>query len=625
MMKMLYQDVEACVINSGTTSTYFPITRGVKQGDPPSGYLFILVAELLLIKFRFNKAIQGIEINRMEVKLSAYADDINNFLKNIASVRNTLLELERYEKVSGLRCNLEKCEIMALGNSVEEDIEFCGYKLKWVSEIVICGITFSMNSSVLISKNFDPVTEKLISKLNMWNMRDLSLIGKIQVLKTYGISQIQDVMNVIEPSNEILNRLNTIIFNFLWGCKIDKVKRKAIISDYDQGGLKAPDIFIIHKVQRIMWVSRYIHSSDHPWKTIFEWQLNTVGGPAILENTRLSVKSIDNTDIMPFYKSMIKTWGEWISSNLDGSNFLQQHLYFNNEIVKPNGESIFYNQLAMKGINKISDIVSNKKVIGFEEAVLKFSLNENDLIPFLSIKQCIESSHKELIESSLDYQETDLKTKVGNINSKKVNQSIRKKVSERPSSEITIEINFGISRDKWQYIYTIPFLATIESKLRAFQFKINHNIYFTNEKMAKANIMIESPTMPNILIKASPLCTFCKEEVETLSHLFIECDCVKKIWQELEKNLKYYYTNSQKIFGCFENTNDRAFDILSHLTIITKYYIHKCRLQKFKPSYIALKNEITSIESIELKIATKSNKIKRHLEKWDKVITLFCM
>ena len=46
MMKMLYSDVEACVINSGTTSKYFPITRGVKQGDPPSGYLFILVAEL---------------------------------------------------------------------------------------------------------------------------------------------------------------------------------------------------------------------------------------------------------------------------------------------------------------------------------------------------------------------------------------------------------------------------------------------------------------------------------------------------------------------------------------------------------------------------------------------------
>ena len=255
MMKMLYSDVEACVINSGTTSKYFPITRGVKQGDPPSGYLFILVAELLLIKFRSNKAIQGIEINRMEVKLSAYADDINNFLRDLNSVKNTLVELDKYEKVSGLRCNPEKCEIMSLGNSTKEDIEFCGHKLKWVSEIVICGIIFGINSHDLTSKNYEPVTEKLISKLNMWKMRDLSLIGKIQVLKTYGISQVQDVMNVIEPTTEILNNLNKIIFNFLWGGNTDKVKRKAMISDYDQGGLKAPDIFIIHKVQRIMWVS----------------------------------------------------------------------------------------------------------------------------------------------------------------------------------------------------------------------------------------------------------------------------------------------------------------------------------------------------------------------------------
>ena len=125
------------MINSGTTSKYFPITRGAKQGDPPSGYLFILVAELLLIKFRSNKAIKGIEINRMEVKLSAYADDINNFLRDLNSVSNTLAELDTYEKVSGLRCNPEKCEIMALGNSTKEVIEFCGHNLKWGSEIVI--------------------------------------------------------------------------------------------------------------------------------------------------------------------------------------------------------------------------------------------------------------------------------------------------------------------------------------------------------------------------------------------------------------------------------------------------------------------------------------------------------
>ena len=322
---------------------------------------------------------------------------------------------------------------------------------------------------------------------------------------------------------------------------------------------------------------------------------------------------------------MIKYWGEWISSNLDTSNFLQQHLYFNHEIVKPNGESIFYNQLSLKGINKVSDIVCNNRVICFNEAVLRYGLNKHDLIAFLSTKQCLEKNHKEQIENSLTSPAIDLKTKFSNINSKKVNQSIRKKYCERPSSETFIEINFDIGQNNWHNIYSIPFIATIESKLRAFQFKINHNIFFTNEKMAKANMMIESTTEPNIKVKASPLCTFCNEEVETLHHLFIECTSVKPIWQQLENHLQYSYTNSQKMFGCFENTHDRTFDILSHLTIITKYYIHKSRLKKKKPCYIALKREITSIESIELKIANKSNKTKQHLEKWGKIITLFSM
>ena len=231
MLKMLYRNVEACVMNDGATSKYFPITRGVKQGDPPSGLLFILVIELLLIKFRSNKAIEGIKINRKEVKLSGYADDINNFLKNISSVKNTLTELEKYEKVSGLRCNPSKCEIMTLGNSTEEEIEFLGSKLKWVSETIILGITHGKGSRDLVVENYESVMEKLTSKLNMWKLRDLSLIGKIQILKTHGISQVQDVMNVVEPSTEILNKINSIIFNFVWGSKSDKDKHQAMIAE----------------------------------------------------------------------------------------------------------------------------------------------------------------------------------------------------------------------------------------------------------------------------------------------------------------------------------------------------------------------------------------------------------
>ena len=40
-IKVLYNDIEACVINGGTSTKYFKISRGIKQGDPPSGILFI--------------------------------------------------------------------------------------------------------------------------------------------------------------------------------------------------------------------------------------------------------------------------------------------------------------------------------------------------------------------------------------------------------------------------------------------------------------------------------------------------------------------------------------------------------------------------------------------------------
>ena len=44
---------------------------------------------------------------------------------------------------------------------------------------------------------------------------------------------------------------NKIIFDFIWKGK-DKVKRLALISDYEDGGLKAPHLEAIIKTQRIL-------------------------------------------------------------------------------------------------------------------------------------------------------------------------------------------------------------------------------------------------------------------------------------------------------------------------------------------------------------------------------------
>ena len=51
------------------------ITRGVRQGDPPSALLYIIVAEVLRNLIRTNKDIKGITIKEIEQKILQYADD----------------------------------------------------------------------------------------------------------------------------------------------------------------------------------------------------------------------------------------------------------------------------------------------------------------------------------------------------------------------------------------------------------------------------------------------------------------------------------------------------------------------------------------------------------------------
>ena len=48
-VKILLKDQESCVINSGTTTKYFSLGRGARQGYPISGILFVLALEVFFI------------------------------------------------------------------------------------------------------------------------------------------------------------------------------------------------------------------------------------------------------------------------------------------------------------------------------------------------------------------------------------------------------------------------------------------------------------------------------------------------------------------------------------------------------------------------------------------------
>ena len=63
-----YNNISSCVLNNGFSTQPFAVERGVRQGDPLSAFLFIMVLEILCISIRNNKDIHGIVVDNEEIK-----------------------------------------------------------------------------------------------------------------------------------------------------------------------------------------------------------------------------------------------------------------------------------------------------------------------------------------------------------------------------------------------------------------------------------------------------------------------------------------------------------------------------------------------------------------------------
>ena len=181
-VKTFYKNIQSCIINNGTTSDFFTLERGVRQGDPLSPYLFVLAAEALAIAVRQSKAIIGINIGKEETKLLQYADDMTATLSDINSLEVLLDLLEVYKNASGLTINCTKTEGMWIGSLRNNKTKPLG--LKWPDEpIKALGVYYSYDEKLLREKNFIENLDKIKKLVNIWSSRGLSLYGKVTVIK----------------------------------------------------------------------------------------------------------------------------------------------------------------------------------------------------------------------------------------------------------------------------------------------------------------------------------------------------------------------------------------------------------------------------------------------------------
>ena len=124
ILNHLYLNNKNCsrILLNGYLGKQISLHRGVRHGDPASGYLFNLAVSLLSEQIEKSTILQGIAVapNR-EVRISQYADDTIFFLDGSeASISGAVTELARFSKQSGLKINLEKTTCIRIGATSED-------------------------------------------------------------------------------------------------------------------------------------------------------------------------------------------------------------------------------------------------------------------------------------------------------------------------------------------------------------------------------------------------------------------------------------------------------------------------------------------------------------------------
>ena len=214
-----------------------------------------------------------------------------------------------------------------------------------------------------------------------------------------------------------------------------------------------------------------------------------------------------------------------------------------------------------------------------------FNIPETDYLKYNSLKYNIPKEYKQLLLQTDSNQEIQTSILEKLLNSKQVNKTLylhqlRNKRYAFIKSEQKWTNVFENSDLNWSKIYTNVLSATIDIKLRNFQYKFLHRIIPTNKLLFKQNII------------ACSICDFCNMHIETLEHLFWECNMVQAFWSNFCNRCNFLNMDFKIDFQtiCFgEYNNSIIAKAKNFILFCAKYYIFLCKCRKTIPTFLCFK------------------------------------
>ena len=618
LVNLLYlnQDNFSRILLNGFLGEKIYMHKGIRQGDPVSGFLFNIAAEILSKQISQSKNLSGIKVNtNIEIRISQYADDTILFLDGTKrSLNGAVMELVRFSAQSGLKVNWEKTTCLPLGRLSHVEVTENDFtaKIRWVDEIKILGMYFRDSITNITELNLEKKLVLLENDIAQWKRRYITPVGKITVIKSLLLAKLVHIfMALPNPSDQYIKRIEGTLYKFLWNDKPDRIKRTKIVQSYKFDGLQMIDLTSFLHALKLSWLKRLFNSTavwtDMAKSEHIDHVKLLMYGTVKLKQTEANITNV-------FWKDVIKSLIKFNQVVLmKPENILSESLWYS-DYTKFKTTKI--SRWDMKGLRFIGDLFNpNGKLLLREEIVEKYGAS----MTFLCYMSLIRSLPAE-IKNRIYYSFT------------------------RPN--IPYRMQLFLSKNGTRHYYSL-FVETLRKKCNTSDANLvkkwNRDIGFHQQgsllRMRKATksvnlfylhykIITRTITTNKFLhaidISDSSICTFCKRETETILHLFWHCSYTQSFIRDIDRELYTRYQirfkNDEKSWFFLHETDEMQ----TLLITLGKLVLYRARNNGEKPK-VSHMLRLLKIEATKEEFASRLYKNpKQFYEKWKTLKNVLC-
>ena len=638
-ISVMYCNPHLNIMTNGFLTKDIIPTRGIRQGCPISALLFILSTEALANEIRQRNEIEGLQFGKT-MKLLQLADDMTLFVRTVESGTTAIRIIKNFVVYSGIEINENKTKPLWLGSKTPRiNISNMPWEEVFVKSL---GIYYSRNKYVSLEMNWsNERIFKIKQILNLWKQRNLTLKGKIIILKSLIMSKVLYTSQVLSCPKEIVKELDTLFFDFLWGGKPAKVKRSNMLGEIQGGGLNMLDVHTKIASLGINWLCKYLNDDlNENSKTMFNHWFGKIGGVEIIMSCKYCVRNIMFLESkMPFfYSNMIMTFfvlkdKHSRSTNQNAYNLHKEMIWLNKNILFKQ-KMLFYLNWINSNILYVGDLMNDNGFLTINEIKAKIVRKDGRWYSQYScIRKAIEPlrNYETSTEERLHHREY-LKSKCKNplnseimlfdemipsqqLTTKRIyNELIKWKTEKSRAEEFWFNDSEKSFNPVWPNVWLFKLKSIKDNLLINFNFKFMYNILSTPSNLFKWKI------------NTSDLCYYCNDQGDIM-HMFFLCEEITTFWTEVEKVLRKHFISDFKlkhmyiIFGYdLSSRNKKDIDIILNYAMFS---IYKSFVKKEKRTKHKLKNILYYLLKYRFEVETNcKRKPIISVKEWKKMLNL---